>query len=266
MPKIRYNETKLIKKRGKIVVFAKMLVFLLTIAGMGLFFSDVFSGVLVDGGFTVFANADSISNKPSTLYVLTLGEYEDVQSAEKVANVAGSWGAGAYIANLNGKYQVVGCIYSSREDSENVRTNLGQTNYNTQTIEITFDKIKFTIKDIEKESKKNIMDALNAFSQTYSSLYDVTMKVDKGEITNIVASGQVNTIKSDVRVCRMNLAAVNLKYNMSVLSKLNDALIKLEEGLDVCVNQLLANSYINHSVKYCLCDCVFLQHNFYNNL
>ncbi len=266
MPKNRYKEVKLIKKQGKTRKFFKIMSYMFVVLGLGFLFSEVIGSVFYGTSTMVFTSSDSITFKRDSLYALSLGEYATLAEAEEVANVAGSWGAGAYIANLENKYQVIGCVYSSNEDGEKVKQNLQTTNYNAKTIELKFNKIKFSISDIAKDNKEIIKNNFDIFNKTYKSLYDITMKVDKGEVTHIVASGQVNTLKSDVRVNRLKLANLANEYNNEVLIKLNDALIKLEEGLDVCVNQLLSNTYINQAVKYCLCNCVFLQHNLLNNL
>ncbi len=266
MSKKNYNEIKLIKKRKKFSTFFKIFSFILFVVCFGLFFAEVFSSAVSNGTISVFSSPNNISYKPQNLYVLSLGEYNEKQKAEEVANVAGSWGAAAYIAEINDKFEVVGSVYSTFEDSENVRKNLQLTNYNTKTFELKYKKVNFGIKDITKQDKLAIKDALKCFDKAYKDLYDISIKIDKGEVTNIVGSGLVNTVKSEIRVKQLNLNTINLTYNNEVISKISQTLIKLEDALDLCVNQLLANSYINHSIKYCLCESVFLQYNLINNL
>ena len=269
MPKINYNDVKIIKpKKTKRFVLLKAILALLIFVGFTYFFADAFSNLLTVGDFSlsIFENSNTIKYKPKPLYALTLGKYNTIEEAEEVANVAGSWGASGYVTQISNVYYVLGSIYATKEDSEIVRSNLQLTNYNTQTITLEFSKVEFNVETITSKHKKEVLNTLNYLFEIYNQVYNISIKIDKGEITSIAGRSFLNTLKSQVKIKNIDLNKINLSYNNKQLSKICNCLTEIEESLNICVNQLLTNDYINRNVKYCLCEIVFLELNLLNNL
>ena len=268
MPKYNYEQIKVVKKHKKRRKSLGFLLVCVVLGGFAFLFADVFSSVIAVGSFSfsIFESDDKIVYKPDPLYVLSLGKYPTLTEAEEVANVAGSWGASGYITQMGENYYVLGSVYSTKADCDNVRENLQLTNYNTETVELAFKKLTFNISGLSSGDKKQIKTNLEFFREIYNRVYDVSIKIDKGEITNVAGSSILNTLKSEVKIKNMDLNKLNLSYSSDLLHKFCGVLTQIEDSLDVCVNQLLENSYINRAVKYTLCEIVFLEYNLLNNL
>lgn len=268
MPKYNYEQIKVVKKRSRRSKLIKSFLVVVFLGGFVFFFADVFSSVITVGtfSFSVFESVEEINYKPKSLFALSIGKYNSKDEADEVANVAGSWGAGGYVVHLDNSYYVIGSIYSTKDDSEKVRESLQLTNYNTETIELNFNKLNFKIESLAKSDKMKIKECLDFLREIYNRIYDVSIKIDKSEITNVAGSSFLNTLKSEVKIQNMNLNKLNLSYSNEKLYKLCNTLTQVEDSLDSCVNQLLENSYINRAIKYTMCEIVFLEYNLLNNL
>jgi len=267
MPKnIYYEDVKIIKKPLKKRIKSFLIFLSVILIFIGVFFiSTHLSNALSVGnisGLLIYGDT-TINIKSSKLYAITLGEYESKEESEKVSLGTTIQGASGYVWE-DGKYFVIGSIYSSLEDSEKVVENLKDSNYTVGIKEIVFPKLKINFDNLDNKSVSKINDAFIFIDDLYSQLYDYSITFDKGEINNFAVSSNISEIRGE---CKVHISTIqSFIGNNNYLQKLQNTLIYIDEILDETILKTIDNSTTNYTLKNSMARVVRLKYDLYNEL
>lgn len=267
MPKTYlYDDVKIIKKPFK-YRFRVFLIFfgIAIILGASVLSGMYLSKALMVGNITsvMVYGGTSIARNEKKYYAVILGEYDDKNEAISVGLGANVQGASGYVWE-NGKYYVVGNIYTSRSDAESVIENLKETNYNVSIMDITLKKIKVSFDNIENKNVKIIKDALSLYDIVYEELYDYSIKFDSKVYNNLAVCSYITALRGRVRT---SISAVqDISDGNEKLLTIIGGLIKIDTILDDLILQTIENKGTNYQLKYAISSVVRIQYETYNNL
>lgn len=266
MPKtFFYDDVKIIKKPfiNRLKGFGIFFLCVITIAGVVV--SSIFlSRALSVGNITtalVYGGTDIKINKHS-YFLVTLGSYDDYNEAEKVALGSTIQGASGYIWTYNDKYYVVGNAYKSQDDAESVKKNLSSSKYDVEILEVTFPKLNMSF-DLENKDVQKLREAVDFIDVTYDTLYNYSIKFDKGEINNFAISSGISSLRGD---CKVQISSVQnlISSKPETLQKLINCLTKIDEILNSAILKTIDNSATNYSLKNAIVSVIFEKYSFYN--
>lgn len=268
MPKeIYYEDIKILKKPLKQRIKSLFVFLGVVVLGVACFvIARYLSSALTVGNlgsYIVFGDTKLKYTKTS-LYAVTMGEYEDKLECEKVALGSSVQGAGGYVWE-DGKYYVVGNVYSNREDAESVLENLKETQYNTAIKQIDFPAISLDFDMYANDNMDCIKSAFGFFDDMYEILYDYSIRFDRGEVTNLAVSSGLSECRGKLKSTIVQVQNL-LSKSDSKLSLVQSALIRLDELLDQTIIKTIDNSATNHSLKYSLVSVVKIKYDLFKSL
>ncbi|MGN0961727.1 MAG: hypothetical protein ACI4PF_06005 [Christensenellales bacterium] len=268
MSKINYyDDIKIIKKPFKQRLKSFVIIFLLVLTLLGCFgiASTLSSALTVGklGAFMVYGDT-KLKIDSSKMYAVTLGEYSSMDEAEKVALGATIQGASGYVW-VDENYFVMGNIYSSNDDALKVLDNLKTSNYKVAIKEIAFPKLTLDFSMYQNSDMGTIKQAMSTFDTIYNTLYNYSIKFDKGEITHLAVSSGLSETRGEVKATIINIQNL-INKEAGVLSKVQSALIKSDELLDQAIIKTIDNSSTNYSLKYSISSIVRIKYDLFNEL
>lgn len=268
MPNIQYYEdVKVLKKPAKkrIIASLKFLVFAGIIV-LSIWVAKCLSAAITVGnlGAYIVYGDTQLKLASSSMYAITLGQYETFEDAERVGLGASIQGAGGFVWQ-DEKYFVVGSVYTNFADAEKVKENLKESNYNIGIKEIGFPAISIDFDMYENGDMGKISDAFETFDKVYSLIYDNSVLFDKGDISHLAVSNKLSALRGQVKgkiVAIQNL----INKSSSKLTILQKYLIALDELLDNAIIKTIDNTATNYGLKYALTSCVRLKYDLFQEL
>jgi len=269
MPKqVYYSDVKVIKKpiKKRLKSFFNFFI-LAAIFVLIIFVSIGFSNALTIGNvgaYLVYGDRDIII-KPSSLFVVTMGEYELKSEAEQVALGSSIQGASGYLWFENNKYYVVGSVYPTLAEANAVIDNLKNTNYLLDVLEIHFPKVNLYMNNYDNKQVKSIKESLAFIDNLYLKIYEYSISYDKGEINNFAISSNLSDFRGE---CKVNISALQFisQGNHDVVTTIQNTLIIVDGLLDELVIKTIDNSTTNYSLKNTLAKVVRLKYDLYREL
>lgn len=265
MSKSFSNDIKLIKrphkalKRSLVIFFTLLVGFLLVLGGKTL------SHLLIGREFNFFSGR-SITIKEMNYYAIVFGEFESKNEALDCAVWTASSGGSSYIYAEN-TYFVIGQLYKAEDEAIKVVENFSEDlTYKATIKQFKINKVSFKIDDLSKSDRKRIVGTINLIEETISEVLNISNEVDKNQISNVSASSKINSLKSKVKIARMDLLSKNISFNDETLQGYLELFLKIEDSLDVCVNKLLTSDSYNTVCKYCACEIMFDYYDLCKNL
>lgn len=263
-----YDDVKVIKRGFSKRLKSFFIFFLVVVTIGGVVLASVYlSRALSVGNITsalVFGGTE-INIKKHQMYMVTLGEYDTFDDANKVGLGATVQGASGYVWNINSKYVVIGNIYRSKDDADKVKTNLSSSNYDVQVFTINFPKVKLKF-DYENSEVLKIREGINFLDTVYDVFYDYSIKFDKGTLNNFAISSGISSLRGECKVKITAVQAVLSKYKNTELQKIIDALLKVDEILNITMLKTIDNSTTNYSLKNAISEVINIKFDLYQDL
>lgn len=268
MPKnCYYEDVKIIKRpikaKLKVIFLSFGMVFLL---GFTIFCSVFLSRALTIGNITtaIVYGGKEINIGKHQMYLVSLGKYDNYEDAERVALGSMVQGAGGFVWDLDNFFCVIGNVYETIDDASAVKKNLNSSNYDVETIEITFPKINLVFDSLENKDVSTIKKAIEFVDECYENLYDYSIKFDKGEMNNFAICSGISSMRGD---CKVHISAIQ-----SLMSEKNDdlqqiinCLTKIDEILNISILKTIDNSSTNYSLKNSIISIVYEKFSLYKN-
>ena len=113
------------------------------------------------------------------------------------------FGAG-YLKKADESFDVICAVYPDKESAEKVVDALKKDNPGAGVV-------KLTVPYLKRDFPKEISDALNVYSFCFSQLYDISTRLDKGEITERDATYLVKILKTEVEAVGEKIKYLTLK-------------------------------------------------------
>jgi len=260
MSKIYSQDVSLIKRKNSFMKgFATFLAMLL-VANI-VFWSGVgISYLLSSKGFTWF-RSNKINVNSVNYYAIIFGDFDTESEALECSIWTSSSGGGAYVFEES-TFAVVGMIYESIDDANLVISNFSEDlTYSPVVKQYKSTKFSFIVENVSPADKKDIEDVVGLIKTTVDKTLLVSNKIDTNVLSNVSASSEINSIKSEIKIAKSSIDAINSSYNNQYLTELSKYLTKAEDTLDICINKLLTSENYSGVCKYCACELFF---NFYN--
>ena len=265
MSKTYVNGVKLIKRPNKFFKKLWKLVVFIVICVVVFFGGIGLSSLITNNSFS-WTIGEKISLKGINYYAIHFGEFDNKQEAIDCSVWTASSGGAAYIYEGN-TYIVLGQIYANIDDANKVVENFNQDlTYEPAIKQFKTKKQSFSVKNISKKDKRKIIDNINLISDTVNKLLIISNNLDKSLCSNVSASSEVNSLKSDVKIAKMELTSLNIDYNSGNILKIINLMIVLEDSLDVCTTKLLNSENYSNACKYCACELFFNFYDFCNGI
>lgn len=269
MPKVKYySDVKFVKKplKKRLKSVFNFFVFVGVFAII-MFASILFSNALKVGnvGSYLVYGGTSVNIKLSTLYALSMGEFQSMTEAENVSLGSSIQGASGYVWAENNKFYVIGSIYPTLDDANKVIDNLKDTKYDLSIFPISFPSLKLKLGDYENKQVKNIEESLKFLDKLYLSMYNYSISYDKSEINNFAISSNLSDFRGECKVQISNMQYLQ-KVNNKAIKTIQNALIVIDELLDETIIKTIDNSTTNYSLKNTLAKVVRIKYDLYNDL
>lgn len=250
-----------IKKSKKF--FKKMIIFIITMVILvGLFFAGKgFANLLTNKNLNLF-NSGGIRLKSLNYYAIHFGEFDSEEDAMKCAIWTASSGGAAYVYNQN-KYLVIGQIYSNIDDAESVVNGFNKDiTYQPSIVKFKTKNLAIDINKVSNTDKNKINNDINLIFKTITNILKISNNLDKSMISTSTASSEINSIKSDIKIAKLELQSINSNYNNNNINKLVSFFVKMEEILDVSITKLLVDENYGPICKNCACEIFFNYYDF----
>ncbi len=233
-----FEDVKVMRRRRGF--FRKFFLFiLLAIITFGVVVSaDYVGGFIATGNFSfsIFKG----KNETVEYYAIILFESENKEEAEQKAQESSDNGGAGYVWE-DGKYMVVANVYKRQSDAEKVIENLSETEYSP---------VIRTVRYVKSENYKEVLKVLEGI---YSDLYEISKGLDKGEVSVVFASSEINKIASDIHVLQLKYSTMQTAESGVIA----DILMKVYEGLQSSSIQLLCDDNSSYIVKNVIVKTVF---------
>ena len=267
MSKVRlYNDVKIIKKPLKFRI-KKFFVFFGILGVFCVIFlaSFALSAALSVGHISSFVvyGGQNINIKESSIYAVSLGEYEEKGEAEKVAIGSTIQGSSGYVWE-DGKYVIIGNIYPKEEDAKLVVENLKNSNYDVKIKKITFPKMEIKF-DYNSKQVNTIKKSLSLIDEIYLSLYNYSIKFDKKEMNNFAISSEISDVRGEVKIMISCLQDILKEYDEKVRN-IQNCLILIDEVLDETILKTIDNSTTSYTLKNTIAKCIRCKYDLYMNI
>ena len=256
MTKIYSNDIRLIKRKSNFLKII-LLILLVTLMVVGILGGSMgLSNLLSKRGFVWF-KTDQIKISSMNYYVLHFGEFEKEEDASKCATWTLMSGGSAYVYKTD-KYLVSAQIYDNIDKANKVVEGLnGDLNYQPQIKHFKTEKTYFKVSSVSVADKRKLEKIINSVGDVITKVLEISNKLDMGLLSNVAASSEVNSLKSDIKINKTHIDSINATYNNSKLTKLSDYYLRMVDNLDICVNKLLTNENYITACKYCACEIFF---------
>lgn len=261
MPKTYVENYAKNKKHPKIRRFFNIILIVIVcvmVIMVGRLFSDILVGDLL-------FNAGSVKIECSTFYAICFGEFDSLDDAKKCAVWLENAGGAGYIFKSD-KYLVFARTYDNESDAKKVIENIGTTIYDGSVKTFKTKSKKIKLKNCKKADKKNLLSCVNQLNNIVKSVADIDVSIDTNGLTNIGASNNLNSLKTNVGDIRLKLVELNKCYaNIQINGLIAYCNMVLNE-IDLAVNKLLVSTNETSVCKYLLTNLKFGYYSFVNNI
>lgn len=177
-------------------------------------------------------------------YAVILSEFDELSAAQAESTSSAESGGAGFVWE-DETYKVVANIYKSREDADKVAANLLDSEYTATVYQITYD-INSDIKEV-----------FDLLDDVYADLYTISTEVEKGDMSVVVASSEVNKLKSDVHLMQIKYGTMQTSESPIV----SELLSNLEDYLESASLQLLCDDNSSYIIRHVMAETVSCGYN-----
>jgi len=211
-------------------------IFLTSIIIVGLailvFFANLFSGIVTPGRINL--NRGDKYSLEHNLYSVELGNTNNIGEANEMSVNFKEQLAAGYVVNDKGNYRILASMYKNKSNAENVVQNLKNSGVDANIYEIKIPAIYLDLQ-LENSEKENLKNAFKFWYETYEALYNLSISLDKSEITKEQCSiemmnlknnlqNKVNAFNESLKAAKLTQVIYTKIYANMLLEKMNDLL------------------------------------------
>jgi len=214
---------------------------------------NLFSYAFFSGGISLVSGK---GRNPNNFYAVEVKAFDDYDTAYSFATELQKKGGAGYIT-YNKQYKVLSSLYLTYNDAKSVADNIKQQYSNACVYEIVLPDITMP-DDLTKEQQKAINTSFAVTKSSISTMTNIYLGIDKGEIKDATARTMLNSIYDDcanqvdsIRTAFHSLdTAKHLKHKMY--------LTDFASNLAEISNLDLQGIELSQIVKYQQIKCAFL--------
>lgn len=196
-----------------------------------------------------------------SFYCVSAGSYSSIELASEVSAKMKLLGGAGYVYNHNGEYAVLLYAYDSRENALSVCEKIKDQNFDHATI-LTLDCTakNYTYK-LSVEDSKTFSTCVNAFNNTYKSLYNISNNYDNKLATISACRLElVNLQKEFERNYSKFIATFSHMDNDADIVSLIKKLDIISSELDILVDPLMLDSNFASLIKHSCINVVIARY------
>jgi len=204
------NKQKTIKSQKKwsfFFTFTLSVIFVLIIVN----FSDIFSSLITHKNSLFFKS--KLETPSYTAYAVSIKDFPTTEEAEQCSYQVKNFGGMGTIYK-NGESFVLLNVYPTLLEADEIKQNFVTKGYNAKILNINVNAVNLTYKGNNTNSFTN---CINFFRQTFLTLYNCTLSLDKNE---------VNQTKINTSIAKKISEISNLTNTISTLNSSEDSAIK----------------------------------------
>ncbi len=239
------------RKKGRLKAFGRVLLFL-CVSVVLVISADMMSGWITGKSYGWSISIGKKKKQNTTIYVVLLGNYATQEEALEVARGSNVTGAGGYVYQDKDIYYVVGNVYPTKEEAENVVNNLQDTPYNVSYTEWKIQHQYRGNKDLAKDEILLIEGGFELLQSTFQELYWISNNLDTKVVTSIQASADIQDILTQYNVLQSKIEIALSSHLNEDMLMLHTKLIEVQDNLAGLVDGLLNDAGVGYIVKSCL--------------
>ena len=239
-------------------------IFLISIILVGLailvFFANLFSGLITPGRINL--NRGERYSLEHNLYSVELANTNNIGEANEISVNFKQQLAAGYVVNDKGNYHILASMYQNKSNAESVVQNLKDSGVDASIYEIKIPAIylDLALENSEKEELKNV---LTLWYDTYENLYNISISLDKSEITKEQCSIEIINLKNDLqsKIATFNESLEVAKLTQVIYTKIyaNMLLEKINELVEQDNLSTLYSSKIKETYFKIIYDYISLK-------
>ena len=215
-------KTKIKHKKPKFFVFVSVLVSFFIIV----FFANIFSSLITPG--TINLNRGERYFLAKNIYAVELTSFDNIAEANTASEEYKQQLAAGYVVNDGGVFRVFASAYKTRANAESVVNNLKESDVDATIYVLEMPSLYLNL-ELERQQKEALKDCFDMFYNTYSKIYDISVKLDKSEITLDQCAVEVLNTKNE---CEVIIDNFNSKVAVPKTSEIIYTKIYLNTFLD----------------------------------
>lgn len=243
-----YKVYEIDKKKGKFGVVFVICGLLLAIS-----ICNVLGYLFFSNGINIVSGRDASTGN---FYAVEVDSFDKYDEAYAFAQELQKKGGAGYIT-YNKKYKVLTSLYLTNSDAKKVAENLEQDYPNARVYELVLEDVSIPT-DLDEQQSKTLTNSLAVAKSNISSMTNIYLSLDKGDISEQTAKTTLYTLSTDLISERTSIqtafhskdTAIYLKYGMYYDDLISS--IKQIEKID------LLGSEFSQIVKYQQIKLAFL--------
>jgi len=194
---------------------------------------------------------------PMEMYLLQTGVFEKEENALSAASELVAGGGAGYVYNDDG-CRVFISGYTLRSDAENVKDRLKKDrNMDSKMLELITDEAVFSV-----TTRQEIADLFRKIAEDSSNMHieliELSLKLDKGEITSETARKEIDVLRNSLTEYREQLSKLDQQTNDELIQKtltyytcMTEEFGRFDEDLsDTELSAALKHAYISAAYAY----------------
>jgi len=197
-------------------------------------------------------------------YLLQIGVFTERENAERSAETIAGMGGAGYVLEDGSDLRVIISGYEAKEDAENVKERLlSEQNMESKLYEIRGEEAAYTL-----ETEQSVLDVFGEISREcgayHKTLMDLSISLDKGEITRQDALGKIEEIRGEIAEKREQLGSWAESAQDELIHRTKDYYTALEEEFSGFEGEL-TDIQLTARVKHAYSACAVLYGDFLQN-
>lgn len=183
-------------------------------------------------------------------YAVVVAEGQDYFAVSGIDKQIKEQGGAGYVLNLNNTCYVIANIYSTSNDAQKVCDNLVNT-FNATILTVNLSNLVLSA-EYTTEQITTLKNTLNMVNLSHKTLYDICLKIDKGEILDAEAKQKLQVFNETCQYQKQNLSKVfadncdNIVTNVKIFAS----------ELISSINVLMLSNSLSVDIKYTIASII----------
>lgn len=185
------------------------------------------------------------NGESTTYYAVAADSYESAESISIDADELRLLGGAGYLIN-DEKYYLIAAVYSNLADAEKILEGISSPSACIYDIKLTEPSLKWC-NDEDLETVKN---TLTYAESIYNVLYSVSVRLDKGDISEFQAMSEITVLKTEIEALQQTFGQLDYTDNQLEFLKIKVELMTAVSMLDGLASGGLYGNDLVADVRY----------------
>ena len=214
---------------------------------------NLFGYAFFSSGLSIVSGKERSAN---SFYAVELDSFSTYDEASKFASAIQQKGGAGYIT-YNKEYKVLSSLYVTYNDAKAVADNVKQDYTNATVYEIVFVDVKL-LNDLTSEQHKVITTSLEVIKSAISTMTNIYLGLDTGELSNETAHSMLQTLYDDSVTQSQSISSAFHSKDEAVYLKHKMYLTDFAHNISQICNIDMQGMELSQIIKYQQLKCTFL--------